>query len=128
MKVPEVHKVTFTEVHRSSRRLQKFTKWSSQKYTKDPSRLSNDPLHGMSDPMTRSRTKKMLQALNQLIEEVQGQESSLKNSSVEKAIHVLSMIWRAPIAWNWRLHDGDLFYISRSLMLVNFILHIKLWW
>ena len=42
--------------------------------------------------MTRSRTKKMLQALNQLIEEVQGQESSLKNSSVNKAIHVLSMI------------------------------------
>ena len=57
-----------------------------------PSQLSQDPLHGMSGPMTRSMTRKMQQALNQLIEEVQGQES-LKISDVDlDVVHVLSIV------------------------------------
>ena len=56
------------------------------------SRLFQDPLHGIGGSMTRSRTRKMQQALNKLIEEVQGQES-LKISDVDlEAVYVLSIV------------------------------------
>ena len=56
-----------------------------------PLRL-NDPLSGIGGPMTRSRTKKMQDALNTLIEEVLMEGSTIKASEMSKAIHLLSII------------------------------------
>ena len=52
----------------------------------------NGPLSGIGDPMTRSRTKKMQDALNTLIEEVHVEGSTIKASEISKAIHLLSIV------------------------------------
>ena len=59
----------------------------------DSSKLTrhDDPLQGIGGPMTRSRTKKMQQALNQFIEEVVVRDSSLKTSDMDKVVHILSI-------------------------------------
>lgn len=55
------------------------------------SRPNQDPLRDMSGPMTRSRTRKMQEALIQLIEEVQAQEPTFRDAELDKAVHVLSV-------------------------------------
>ena len=56
-----------------------------------PTRQFDDPLQSIGGPMTRSRTKKIQQALNQFIEGVVVRDSSLKTSDMDKVVYVLSI-------------------------------------
>ena len=49
----------------------------------DETRYSQDPLHGIGGPMTRARTKRMKNALQGLILQVQDKEAALENSKTK---------------------------------------------